>query len=309
MPESPHPVLVTGSNRSGTTWAGRMLCLSNELAYVHEPFNPGIWPRWTTNPIPFRNLYLCEENGGAWEPDVVRVMERRFPVRGQLGDVRSVGDAARLCREMVRRHHGSPHRATLIKDPIAIFSSEWLAAHFDMRVVMMIRSPLAFAGSIKRLSWAFDFNNWLDQPLLMRDQLADYADEIRGVVKNPLDLIGQATLTWNATYDYVARMRERHPEWLFVDYQSLAAAPVDEFENLYRALGLRFDRAVRDIIAGYSATTNVKEVAEGDRGDIRRDSRAAIDTWKDRLTTEEVDRVVQETRGVASQIYGNRQLP
>lgn len=309
MPESPHPVLVTGSNRSGTTWAGRMLCLSNELAYVHEPLNPGIWPRWTTKPIPFRNLYLCEENGGPWEPEIVRVIERRFPFLPQLGQVRSAGDAARLCREMVRQHQGPAHRSTLMKDPIAIFSSEWLAAHFDMRVVMMIRSPLAFAGSIKRLSWAFDFNNWLDQPLLMRDHLADYTDEIRQAVKNPLDLIGQATLTWNVTYDYVARMRERHPEWLFVDYQSLATAPVDEFENLYRALGLRFDGSVRDIIAGYSATTNVKEVAEGDRGDIRRDSRAAIDTWKDRLTTEETDRVVEETRRVASQIYGNRQLP
>jgi len=32
-------VLVTGSNRSGTTWLGKMLSLSNQFLEVYEPFN------------------------------------------------------------------------------------------------------------------------------------------------------------------------------------------------------------------------------------------------------------------------------
>lgn len=299
-----NPVLVTGSNRSGTTWVGQMLCLSNELAYVHEPLNPGIWPRWSAKPIPHRNLYICEENGAEWESVIGNVLSRKFPYRQQVADIRSVVDAARLVREFTKRGIGRSHSiATLMKDPIAIFSSEWLAAHFDMKVVMMIRGPLAFAGSIKRLSWAFDFNNWLDQPLLMRDHLADFTTEIKQAAENPTDLIAQAILTWNATYSYVMKMRERHLDWIFLDYQRLAKSPVEEFENLYSALGLSFDSKVADAISGYSDSSNVKEVSAGDKGGIRRDSQAAVDTWKNRLTPEETSRVEQETLLISSKIF------
>jgi len=35
------PILVTGSHRSGTTWAGRVLAFSpTPLGYIWEPFNP-----------------------------------------------------------------------------------------------------------------------------------------------------------------------------------------------------------------------------------------------------------------------------
>ena len=33
------PILVTGSHRSGSTWVGKILNLSNETYYINEPFN------------------------------------------------------------------------------------------------------------------------------------------------------------------------------------------------------------------------------------------------------------------------------
>ena len=39
MPSEKKHILVTGSNRSGTTWVGKMLCASNELNYIYEPFS------------------------------------------------------------------------------------------------------------------------------------------------------------------------------------------------------------------------------------------------------------------------------
>ena len=35
----PKPILLTGSNRSGTTWTGKMIASSDEVFYVEEPFN------------------------------------------------------------------------------------------------------------------------------------------------------------------------------------------------------------------------------------------------------------------------------
>lgn len=286
---------------------GHMLCLSNELAYVHEPFNPGIWPRWTTMRIPHRNLYLCDENGETWKSQIQQLTDRRFPVLDQVKEIKSLRDCARLTRDTAMRWR--PHAGrraqrvpSLIKDPIAIFSAEWLAANFDFQVVMMIRGPLPFAGSIKRLKWAFDFKNWSDQPLLMRDHLNEFADEITRATTQPIDLIDQAILSWNATYAYVAKMQERHPDWVFVDYQRLAMSPLNEFESLYATLGLSFNQKVADEISEHSDKTNVKDVDPTDKGDIRRNSRAAIDTWKHRLTPKETDRVEQGTKLVATRL-------
>lgn len=296
-------VLVTGSNRSGTTWVGRMLCLSRELAYVHEPFNPGIWPRWMPERLPFRNLYICSENEGSFLGPVRDVIERRFPWRQQIGDIRSMGGAARLLRDGLRhRVDRFGARATLVKDPIAVFSAEWLADRFDLDVVVMVRGPVAFASSVKRLAWAFDFGQWARQERLMADHLGEFGDAIERAAEEPPDLLDQAILSWNATYAYVERMRRAHSDWHVVDYEDLAASPSSGFRGLYAGLGLRFDDRAAAGVARHSDEGNVKEVPAGDKGGIRRDSRAALDTWRGRLTPDEVARVEEGTREVAERL-------
>jgi hypothetical protein len=56
-------------------------------------------------------------------------------------------------------------------------------------------------------------------------------------------------------------------------------------------------------VATFSDEGNVKEVAAGDRGPTRRDSRAAKWTWLRRLTPEEVERVRSGTAAVADRFY------
>ena len=68
------PVLVTGLGRTGTTWVGRMLCLSGELNYLHEPF--GFYTshvRWPAPRLPSRSFYICRDN----EADYYRTGLRR----------------------------------------------------------------------------------------------------------------------------------------------------------------------------------------------------------------------------------------
>jgi hypothetical protein len=37
------PILVTGAHRTGTTWVGKMLAASPQVAYISEPLN--VWHR------------------------------------------------------------------------------------------------------------------------------------------------------------------------------------------------------------------------------------------------------------------------
>src|SRR6185437_11687325 len=166
------PILVTGAHRSGTTWVGRVLAASTNpaLGYLWEPFNPRHRPG--TFPVRFPRYfeYLCAENGRPY----VEPMSAALAFRDRPGGA-----------------------AALVKDPIALFSSEWLAATFGMRVVVMIRHPAAFAVSIRRRNWRHRFGDFLDQPLLMRDFLGPHETELRAAGQRRPAILDEAILLWN----------------------------------------------------------------------------------------------------------------
>ncbi len=304
QPLTGRPLLVTGSNRSGTTWVGEALCQSDELEYLHEPFNPSIWPRLLERRPPGHYHYVCADNEAAWIPSVERLLHYRFPVRAQLGEVDSPRAAAKLGRDWARSAaRRARRRRPLLKDPIALFAAEWLATRFDAQVVVLVRHPAAFASSIKRLGWRFDARSWLDQPLLLRDHLGPARPDLERLAGGRVDLVDEAVVLWNAFYGVVATLADRHPDWHVLRYEDLAEEPVAGFARLYPALGLRWDDDVARRVAGFSDEGNVKEVAAGDRGTTRRDSRAAKWTWLRRLTPEEVARVREGTAATAGRWY------
>lgn len=298
-----NPILVTGSHRSGTTWVGRMLCASDEAGYVHEPFNPIRSPGWFPEPLPYWFMYLTEVNAGPYESAIEDMLSFRYPARSLLRS-RSPKDVARQVPEIGRSLlYRARKRRALLKDPMALFSAEWLARRFGMQVVVMIRHPAAFVSSLVKLNWGFDYErNWLPQNLLVQDLLARWAPAFEGY-RGEVDLVGEGIVMWNAMYDVVDGYRRRHPEWHFVKYDDLADDPVSGFHQLYDGLGLRWDERVRSEIVSSTSSTNVKEVPAWRRRAIKRDSRAAKRTWVRRLTTEEIERVRHEVSEIASRFY------
>ncbi|MFN2587238.1 MAG: sulfotransferase [Actinomycetota bacterium] len=297
------PILVTGSHRSGTTWVGRMLCASRAAGYVHEPFNPNRSPGWFLEPLPYWFMYLTEENATPYERDVARLLELRYPLRAVTRS-RSLRHVARQVPEVARSAlYRVQRRRTLVKDPMALFSAEWLARRFGMDVVVMIRHPAAFVGSIKKLNWGFDYErNWLAQELLIRDLLGRWARRFEGY-RGEVDLVGEGIVMWNAMYDVVRGYRARHPGWHFVRYDDLADDPPAGFRALYARLDLPWDDRARRAVEASTSAANVKEVPAWRRRAIRRDSRAAKRTWEQRLTQEEVLRVRREVAEVAASFY------
>lgn len=281
-----------------------MLCGSGELAYIHEPFCPNRSPGWITTPMPYWFMYVSDDNGSVYAPAVERLLRFDYPVVRSLAASRSAKDVARQIPEIARGvRYRTRDVSPLLKDPFALFSSEWLADRFGVRPVVMIRKPVAFVSSIKKLNWGFDYEqNWLAQDALIRDHLADHAEEFRGY-QGEVDLIGEGIVMWNAMYDFVAKLRERRDDFLYVTYEDLAADPLPGYEDLYRRLGLRWDEDVRALIAGYSDAANPKDVTQRRRRDIKRDSTAATETWKTRLTPDEAARVERETARVARLFY------
>lgn len=284
-----------------------MLCASRDAGYVHEPFNPNRSPGWFPEPLPYWFMYLTEENSAPYERTVEDLLELRYPLRSLVRS-RSARQLAQQGPEIARSAlYRAQRRRALLKDPMALFSAEWLARRFGMEVVVMIRHPAAFVSSIKKLNWGFDYErNWLAQDLLMRDLMRPWADSFRGY-QGEVDLVGEGIVMWNAMYDVVRGYRERHPDWHFVKYDDLAEDPMEGFRDLYERVGLRWDGRARAEVERSTSETNVKEVPAWRRRAINRDSKAAKRTWTQRLTPEEVDRVRHGVADVARSFYADEE--
>lgn len=55
-------------------------------------------------------------------------------------------------------------KRALLKDPFAVFSVPWFAKKLNCQIVITVRHPAAFASSLQRLGWNFDFKDLLDHP-------------------------------------------------------------------------------------------------------------------------------------------------
>jgi hypothetical protein len=297
------PILVTGAHRSGTTWLGRVLAASpTPLGYVWEPFNPRHRPGTFPIRFPHHFHYVCAENASECAAPLADTIALRYRPLAELRSLRSPRDGARMARDWRRFARGRRRRAAaLVKDPIALFSSEWLADTFGMQVVVTIRHPAAFATSIARRGWRHRFADFLDQPLLMRDLLAPYEAQIRAADERTPELLDEAILLWNILYGTVATLQARRPHWLFVRHEDVSVEPVARYRDLYTRLGLEWSTGVERLVR----STSQAPAAEGSgRVDsIRRDSAALAVAWKDRLTGAQVERIRAGTATLAPRWY------
>ena len=302
MHAEPHPILVTGAHRTGTTWVGRMLAASPRVAYLSEPLNvlhrPGVFrasvPRWYT--------YICEENAHAYLSSYLELLSYRYHLMAELGSIHSARDLLRMARD-IRVFMGGRigSQTPLLKDPFAMLSLRWFAEELHCRIVVTIRHPAAFASGLKRLGWSFDFQDLLQQPLLMRDHLESFRGAMQSAEAG--DVVGQAGLLWAIIYKTLQNLRLTIPILQVVRHEDLALDPVGGFRELYMHLGLEFTDGAKRAIVESSSPENPAELSKRRVHSVKLDSRASLQNWKSRLSGEEVARVRQLTDGVVQLYY------
>jgi hypothetical protein len=270
---------------------------------IWEPFN--LRARQGVRQAPFRwwFTYVTERNETPFREPLARMLDWRYSVAAEVPTLRSPRDAGRMVRDRWTTMRNRRERAVPIsKDPIAVFSAEWMSDTFGMDTIVLIRHPAAFVHSIVKQGWWHPFEHFLEQPEMMRDLLADHADEIERFARTRQPLLDQAVLLWVLIHEHIARLRDRRPSWRFVRHEDLSREPVAGFRDLYGWLDLEWTDAVGGAIEASSGEGNpaVTTVAS----DRRRDSRAAITAWKRRLTPEEQAEIKERTAPVWEAFYG-----
>lgn len=296
------PILVTGSHRSGSTWAGKMLAAAPHVGYIHEPFNIGIKIGINPKPLEYWFQYICDDNSEYFNSTLEKVIQYKYPLGRNIAKLRTLVDAAKITRDQVLCFlHIINNNRPLIKDPIALFSAEWLCKKFDMNVLVMIRHPAAFCSSLIIKNWKFDFHHFLKQPLLMEKFLCKFEKEIREYAVNEKEVIDQAILLWNCIHHTINIYRENHPDWVFVRHEDISLDPIGQFRSIYNAFGLEFTHKVKRKILESSGAHNPAEQRAGK--EYLRNSKENIYNWKNRLSLNEIERIKIKTSEISTLFY------
>lgn len=297
-----NPILVTGSHRSGSTWTGRIIATAPHVGYIHEPFNAGT--SFSANPTPpdcwFK--YICTENQQDYYAALNRILHYDYPFGRNMRRAGTLKNAARIARTQgLSLLHKINNDRPLVKDPIAVFSAEWLSTAFDMNVLVLIRHPAAFCSSLKIKNWHFGFSNLLEQPLLMEKYLHPFEDEINEYARNRKNIVEQAILLWNCIHHVINIYQKNYPGWLFMRHEDLSTDPVSQFHLIFKYLDLEFTQKVKNRIHETSGSHNPAEQQQ--ENPFKRDSRENIKNWKKRLTTEEISLIKKKTSVIADVFY------
>ena len=310
-------ILVTGLPRSGTSWIGKMLQASGEVVYVNEPLNPihppGRSPGVLNAEVSHRMQYICPDNDERWVAAFSDTLRLRYHLIAELRRnhtpydlARAVNDSADFTIGRLRR------RRALLDDPFSIMSVAWFAQRLGCRVVVSVRHPVSFIGSWRRLGWKPHLHELLAQPLLMRDLLGPYEDELRAMADSP-DPVAKAALFWRVTYDALGDLDARQPGLLHLRrYEDLATNPEAGFRELYALCGLTWTERARKRIARATTDHGSAKAQRTWTGVLSRtafrpmDSRSALGSFRDRLSQQEIDQVHEMTATVAARYYDAR---
>jgi hypothetical protein len=307
---SARPLLLTGSHRSGSTWVGRMMAEAPAVFYIHEPFNVSDPPNRGVCNTEFKYwfTYITRENESGFYKPIRNTIELRYDWIAALKSVKSVTDINKLKREYRQfLEHRLKGSRLLMKDPMAFFSSEWLAERFGMDVLILIRHPAAFVSSVKKLNWSHPFSHFVAQTLLMKTVLYSFEREIKEYAAREHEIIDQAILLWRLIHSTIVKYQQEHKNWIFVRHEDLSRDPVQGFRTLFTQLNIEFSEHVKDVIEKNSNSDNPSDVSApvGSESSLKRNSRSNIWNWKNRLSPSEIERIRNGVEDISKAFYSD----
>lgn len=306
------PLMIIGAHRSGTTFTGNMVSLSEEVEYIRDPFAKyRLAGLFQLRPDHFFT-YITDKNADKYRNTFNKMINFEFSFYEELYHVENLKDIKPLLKDIYRfKLAKMKGKRALLKAATAIFSAEWLQKEFHFKILALIRHPAAFISSLKRLKITHPFNDFLEQPELMKDYLKPFESKILEYSKlqkeqssqNVPDIIDQGILLWNIIYSSILTLKQRNPNWLFLRHEDISKEPIKYFELIYNQFELPFTQNIANEIISYTTSENPSEALSGKWNTLKRDSASNVKNWKSRLSPGEIERIKIQTKSIADQFY------
>ncbi len=279
-------VLVAGVGRSGTTWLADLVNYDNAYRVMFEPLH-------------------------AWKIEAAQVLTANWYLpRGASAPTRVAQYVDAVIHGRVRHRWVDRDnrrvfaRRRLIKAIRANLMLGWLRETYpELRIVLLIRHPLAVYDSRSRLSegweWRPDLAELVQQDALIRDHLSPFTD----VIDSVRDDFEETIVSWCIGH-YVPFRQLEAGEVLIVFYERLVTDPEPELRRLFQYLGKPWDERCLVRCHVPSRTTRGAHVPAGI------DPRGQLGRWHATLTDGQIDwsETILERFGLAH-IYGDQDVP
>lgn len=300
-------ILVTGCHRSGSTFVGRMLGLSERTTYLQEPFNN------ESGLVGIDEWFLYVSKAGMSDRRygaVIRglfdgsALYKRKPLSRESTFFMNVGKFLFRSRGQIDylriRLLGRVYRNLIIKDPIACLSSKYLKEMYNVKTLMLIRHPAAYCASAKRLGFDSPLKSLLAQPELVEDYLGEVVADLN---VDALTEIESHALTWKCLYAVMTSFVNDGVYDAVVRHEDLSLDPIVHFERLYAELGLNWTERVRAQVESYTGGQNPTDPSGNKAHVLKRNSRDNVKRWKQVLSISEIETIRNMTSDVSDQYY------
>ena len=292
-------ILVTGSNRSGSTWVGRVISTNKKVDNIIEPLNFNRIKRYKQVDINYWYPKIIDSSPRSLKKEVKYLIEYYLDINYLSIFIQLLNryEGHNLYKSFKKRWRRAGKPIKMLKDPTAIFSVPWLVKEFDLIPVIIIRHPAAYVLSIKEKGWWFDFDNLLKQSDFFSGELEHLKREVVNFKENEKErtIIENAALFWKIFYTQVKEYKMNYPNWYFITHEDLSVDPLNEFQNMFSYLGLEFNNDVRNYI---KSSTHTLEAGKH----IRNSKENAI-KWVHKLSDEEKELIFKITSPVAEVFY------
>ncbi len=302
-----HPVVVTGCHRGGTTWIGNTIAHHPRLHYVHEPLNPQL-------PAPGRTIYDSDvwykfqgldSQNDELEAQYDLILQNKCDFPKYVSNISLKAGAASLPREVFRMIRAyfldirqSRQKSVCVKDPFALLHVGWLAKNFpNVRAIVSVRHPCAFALSLKRKGWDFPFTSFLNQVELL-ERFPQQAEDIERLAQTPHAIHEQAAVLWRLLFSYVDDLPQM-PNIRVSLYEDVAVNPVEEFREIFQWLGLEMNDELIEIIHQDTSGTGPQN-----KRIISIDAKANVTAWRDHIGKEEELLIRKYCEATFEKFYG-----
>lgn len=297
-----NPILITGMPRSGTTWVGKILATIPGMRYIHEPFNINASNCACGVEIPYWFYYVTPDNASRVHSHIDHLLGPQLSW-WNISNMSAGLIANRRIRILIDFIRNIFARRSLLKAPLALVSSEWLANTYAMDVIVLVRHPAAIVSSYKRLGWTHPFDHFLKQTELMDDYLQDFIGQILSQIEGEGDIVDQVALLWLILHKIILQFKERNKNWFFLRYEDIARQPEGVFRDIIDRLELSPSRRTLKLIREYSDESN--PVFTDDPYSVKRSSRDLICLWKNQLSGSEIKRTRTIVEEISCEFYSD----
>ncbi len=311
-PKDTRKIFVTGLPRSGTTFVGQILSSPSEVDYIHEPFNPRVGIRGLGIDTYYVRPSLESEEEKRIDGFVQRVLRYDYKTAKFVDKndplfrrtvKRIVGGRGAVYLKLARANRN--REVSLIKDPTAPLMAHYLSTRYNCRTVLVVKHPLSYFASLRRVKWRPYPPMLLKQQQLVEDFFkGDGAPDIEPWMRQEKwsDPVLAAGVQWAIVHHVLLEQAKEHRDWIIIRHEDLSLRPVETFRTMFGDLDLAWSDSIEAKIRKLTGGGGT-EARTGKVQDFKRQSDKIFHARVESIEPVDRRRIYEVTKSVATRLY------